>query len=191
MRALDTRDVTLPRRLWSWLAKQASEQQSSVDEVIAALIDAHRHPEQTTGVQDTQNTEGQGNPEHASHASTDDAEAEKAPERATEGHAQGENSGQATTSTAERLRRMNERLDAIRGDDEGAEEGIRRDQSTSEEREEETDIPPDTDALMNEAMSALQRSEDAGTGASTENDHSADTQTDDASMFDVVRDGGT
>ena len=188
MRALDTRDVTLPQRLWSWLAKQASEQQSSVDEVIAVLIDAHRHPEQTTGVQDTQNTEGQGNPEHAS---TDDAEAEKAPEQATGGHAQGKGSGQVTTSTAERLRRMNERLDAIRDDDEGAEEGIRRDQSTSEEREEETDIPPDTDALMNEAMSALQRSEDAGTGASTENDHSADTQTDDASMFDVVRDGGT
>lgn len=42
---LDTRDLTLPRRLWSWLAKQAKEQECSVDEVVAALIDEHRHPE--------------------------------------------------------------------------------------------------------------------------------------------------
>lgn len=45
LNALETRDITLPRRLWSWLVTQAKKNGQSVDEVIAALIDTHRHPE--------------------------------------------------------------------------------------------------------------------------------------------------
>ncbi|WP_098061019.1 hypothetical protein [Longimonas halophila] len=45
LNALETRDITLPRRLWSWLATQAKKSGRSVDEVIADLIDTHRHPE--------------------------------------------------------------------------------------------------------------------------------------------------
>lgn len=45
LNALDTRDITLPRRLWSWLVTQAKKNDESVDEVIARLIDMYRHPE--------------------------------------------------------------------------------------------------------------------------------------------------
>lgn len=45
LNALETRDITLPRRLWSWLVTQAKKSGRSVDEVIADLIDTHRHPE--------------------------------------------------------------------------------------------------------------------------------------------------
>lgn len=45
LNALDTRDITLPRRLWSWLVAQAKKNDESVDEVIARLIDMYRHPE--------------------------------------------------------------------------------------------------------------------------------------------------
>ena len=49
LNALDTRDVTLPQRLWSWLAKRATENDCSVDEVVARMIDEHRHPEHAQG----------------------------------------------------------------------------------------------------------------------------------------------
>lgn len=59
LNALDTRDVTLPQRLWSWLAKRATENNRSVDEVLARLIDEYRHPEQAQENDDASSQENQ------------------------------------------------------------------------------------------------------------------------------------
>lgn len=48
LNALDTRDITLPRRLWSWLVTKANDNNTSVDEIVARLIDTYRHPEVAT-----------------------------------------------------------------------------------------------------------------------------------------------
>ncbi|PEN08349.1 hypothetical protein CRI93_04335 [Longimonas halophila] len=156
LNALDTRDVTLPQRLWSWLAKQASEQKCSVDEVLATLIDVHRHPEQAV----TQDKRSSAVPDSAAANRT---------KRDTSTTA-AETKDADTDTAADRLRRMSNRLSAIRGD------------ATDDTEDDTDDTAPDTESLMNEAMSALQQS------ANVEEEASDASESTSGSMFDVVRD---
>jgi hypothetical protein len=156
LNALDTRDVTLPQRLWSWLAKQASEQQGSVDEVLATLIDVHRHPEQAA----TQAERSSAVPDSAGANTT---------KRDTSATA-AETKDADTDTAADRLRRMSNRLSALRDD------------ATDDTERDPDDTAPDTESLMNEAMSALQQS------ANVETEPPDPSAAPSESMFDVVRD---
>ena len=159
LNAPDTRDVTLPQRLWSWLAKQASEQQCSVDEVLATLIDVHRHPEQASP------------PNEAAMDSTADrdrsAETDSTKRQPSATAAEAKDAD--TDTAADRLRRMSNRLDAL------------QDGTTDSTGSNPDDTAPDTDSLMDEAMSALQES------ANVETDTPAQDESPSESMFDVVR----
>jgi len=157
LNALDTRDVTLPQRLWSWLAKQASEQQCSVDEVLATLIDAHRHPEQAVAEAERPAAAPNGTATAANRANKT---AEDAPST-------GQNPDADTA--ADRLRRMSNRLSAL------------RDGATEDTEHDPDDVAPDTESLMNEAMSALQQS------ANVERETPDRSESSSESMFDVVR----
>lgn len=157
LNALDTRDVTLPQRLWSWLAKQASEQQCSVDEVLATLIDGYRHPEQAVSPSER--------PTAAPNGATTERGANKTGPDASVTEEDAD-----TDTAADRLRRMSNRLSALR---DGATDNAERDPD---------DTAPDTESLMNEAMSALQQS------ANVETETPDPSESPSESMFDVVRD---
>lgn len=181
LNALETRDLTLPKRLWSWLARQATLQDCSIDEVIARLIDTHRHPEQ-----ETMQASGQ-----------DRSSSPKAATRETDSADADEN---ATGETAaDRLRKLKERLNDLHSDNgtptstgDGSRE---RDAGTLSA----DDL--DTEALMNHAMRALNKQKNRPNGASKagnetskaspEAPHGSRSRNDGASMFDVVRDEET
>lgn len=185
MNALDTRDLTLPQRLWSWLTKQANDRKCSVDEVVAALIDTHRHPEQA---------EAFG---ASPAASSPEATASSSQEQPTQ---------KGRTTTADRLREMSDRLSKLQnkdgGDDEPGAKGKRGDlremrgqsktargdetsqrtapsKKTSSEQQD-----PDTETLIQQAMQALHESDPPN----DESDRPSKSNSGEASMFDVVRD---
>lgn len=181
LNALETRDLTLPKRLWSWLARQATVQDCSIDEVIARLIDTHRHPEQET-----------------MQASRQDRSS--SPEAATRETGSADADENATAETAaDRLRKLKERLNDLHSDDDaststgdGSHEGDPGTLSADD---------LDTEALMNHAMRALHEQKNASNGASkAENEtseappdapHGSRNRDNGASMFDVVRDEET
>lgn len=188
LNALDTRDVTLPKRLWSWLAKRASEQDCSIDEAVAALIDAHRHPEQAAPAETA-------DAEPAPSSSAGDAYAQN------DGTPRTQSGGSETDDTAaDRLRRMSDRLSELRDMDtkeraaderEAAhevpapEDRLRATPSGDGAASPDASPPSDTEALMDEAMSALNQASDT---AEREAADLHEQESDGASMFDVVRD---
>lgn len=188
MNALDTRDITLPQRLWSWLTKQARDRECSVDEVVAALIDAHRHPEQATTHPEASDGSELSSSESSLHETASPAKG-KSP--------QGEDPDQEQRITAaDRLREMSERLDDLRDEDaaDGAQDAeaeqlqaARGDGASRHTLPSENSLPEqqqsNADALINQAMSALHEP----SSRSVESDDASENNSDDQSMFDVVR----
>jgi len=144
LNALETRDITLPRRLWSWLVTQAKKSDRSVDEVIADLIDTHRHPEVSppesedasqsdraaTDQTEADTTQAQASADDASAPSTpqDDTDSSR-PQGAPPPSANAPQSSEAedtseggpdTYSAADRLRKASDRLQHLMNEEDGA-----------------------------------------------------------------------
>lgn len=188
--ALDTRDITLPQRLWSWLAKQANDRQCSVDEVVATLIDAHRHPEQADAL-----------PAAPSTSPSQSGSSSSAPQAA---RSNAQSNGQDTA--ADRLRQMNDRLSGLRdAPDETPRKAQAKRQATQEADSSKRvassskDGTHGTAALMDQAMNSLNQSDipsDGSPSGQLPEQPDADTnspseqhegESGEASMFDVVR----
>ncbi|MFO8231566.1 MAG: hypothetical protein R6U20_02770 [Longimonas sp.] len=132
LNALDTRDITLPRRLWSWLVTQAKKNNESVDEVVAHLIEMHRHPEvappdlnaSNTSAEDKTQTE-QSTPEaDVQDKKTDSSRPQGAPPPSANPAPQPTNAedtqggGPDTYSAADRLRKASDRLQRLMREEE-------------------------------------------------------------------------
>ncbi len=120
LNALDTRDITLPRRLWSWLVTQAKKNDESVDEVIVRLIDMYRHPEVATPDLDSADMPTEIDPpqekkEPASASNTDTTDSSRPqgappPSANAEKENQSGSDGPDTYSASDRLRKASDRL---------------------------------------------------------------------------------
>lgn len=154
LNALETRDITLPRRLWSWLVTQAKKSGRSVDEVIADLIDTHRHPEvvplepedqppsdREAAGQDKADTGQEEAPQDGASASsgvrdsTDSSRPQGAPPPSANASQSAddkdaEEDGPDTYSAADRLRKASDRLQHLMDDENGADEQVRSSEST-------------------------------------------------------------
>lgn len=139
LNALDTRDVTLPRRLWSWLVTQAQKNDESVDEVIARLIDMYRHPEVATPDLDAADMPTEINPpqekkETASTPNTntpDSSRPQGAPPPSANTEKESGSDGPDTYSAADRLRKASDRLQHLMNEGE-------REEQASESSSEDT-----------------------------------------------------
>lgn len=200
LNALDTRDLTLPQRLWSWLAKQASDRQCSVDEIVAVLIDAHRHPEQAdtaavpsdaSGTPPGSSPEAMASPaeEQSSHNETSTqtkrtTTADRLREMSDRLHKLRNTAGKGATDSdtetevdQEALRKTQESLRASRGD--GASPSASSPKNSSSEQKQD----PDTGRLIDQAMQALHESD----ASRSEADRGSENNSGGSSMFDVVR----
>jgi hypothetical protein len=171
LNALETRDITLPRRLWSWLVTQAKKSGRSVDEVIADLIDAHRHPEVPPSESEEDQDQGatgqskadtrQANAPQddtsapsASRDNTDSSRPQGAPPpsanapQSTEADTDNEG-GPDTYSAADRLRKASDRLQHLMNEEESeADDQTREVQSSKSTSTQIQDLLKNNDKLQ-------------------------------------------